>query len=107
MLQIALSEEMVCNDPEPRARFREFGESGLKLQLLGWIERPELRGRVIDKLSTLVSEFKLLSLALLIISCSFLNPNIDDLLDKFFVPKNNLIEHYLLQLNHLDFYRVL
>ena len=54
MLQIALSEEMVCNDPEPRARFREFGESGLKLQLLGWIERPELRGLVIDKLSTTI-----------------------------------------------------
>ena len=54
MLQIALSEEMVCNDPKPRARFREFGESGLKLQLLGWIERPELRGLVIDKLSTTI-----------------------------------------------------
>ena len=43
---------MICSDPEPRARFREFGESGLRLQLLGWIERPELRGLAIDRLST-------------------------------------------------------
>ena len=52
MYQIALANDMICSDPEPRARFREFGESGLKLQLLGWIERPELRGLAIDKLST-------------------------------------------------------
>jgi len=52
MLQLALSEKNICKDPEPRARFRLFGESGLRLQLLGWIEKPELRGFVIDKLST-------------------------------------------------------
>jgi len=52
MLQLALSEKDICDNPEPRARFRIFGESGLRLQLLGWIEKPELRGFVIDKLST-------------------------------------------------------
>jgi len=52
MYQIALSSDMICSAPEPRVRFREFGESGLRLQLLGWIERPELRGLAIDKLST-------------------------------------------------------
>ena len=42
----------VCKDPSPRVRFREFGASGLKFQLLAWIEKPELRGRVVDELST-------------------------------------------------------
>ena len=54
MLDIAISEQDICDDPKPRVRFREFGESGLKLQLLGWIEKPEQRGQVIDKLSTAI-----------------------------------------------------
>ena len=32
-------------------RFREFGESGLKFQLLFWIEKPEMRGLSIDGVS--------------------------------------------------------
>jgi len=52
MNKIAVSCENVCNDPYPRVRFREFGASGLKFQLLAWIEKPEDRGRVIDELST-------------------------------------------------------
>ena len=54
MYQIALDSENVCKDPEPVVRFRTFGESGLTLQLLAWIDKPELRGRVIDELSTLI-----------------------------------------------------
>ena len=49
---IAEKSDNVCNDPIPRVRFREFGESGLRFQLLAWIEKPEYRGRVIDELST-------------------------------------------------------
>ena len=52
ILKIGLNDKDICQDPAPRVRFREFGESGLRLQFLGWIEKPELRGRVIDKLST-------------------------------------------------------
>ena len=52
MYDIAVLSENVCQDPDPRVRFRTFGESGLQLQLLAWIEKPELRGRVIDELST-------------------------------------------------------
>jgi len=52
MNKIAISCESVCNDPPPRIRFREFGASGLKFQLLAWIEKPEYKGRVIDELST-------------------------------------------------------
>ena len=51
MYNIAVSSNSVCNDPEPRVRFRQFGESGLRLQLLAWIEKPELKGFVIDELS--------------------------------------------------------
>ena len=49
---IAEKSDNVCSEPLPRVRFREFGESGLRFQLLGWIEKPEFRGRVIDELST-------------------------------------------------------
>ena len=49
---IAEKSDSVCSNPTPRVRFREFGESGLRFQLLAWIEKPEFRGRVIDELST-------------------------------------------------------
>ena len=52
MNDIAISCSNVCTDPSPRVRFREFGDSGLKFQLLAWIEKPEKRGFVIDELST-------------------------------------------------------
>ena len=52
MNKIAVSCKNVCNEPSPRVRFREFGASGLKFQLLAWIEKPEKRGFVIDELST-------------------------------------------------------
>ncbi len=52
MHDIAISSSSVCDNPHPRIRFREFGASGLKFQLLVWIEKPEYRGRVIDELST-------------------------------------------------------
>lgn len=54
MHQIALDSKNVSQNPEPVVRFRTFGESGLTLQLLAWIDKPELRGRVIDELSVLI-----------------------------------------------------
>ncbi len=42
----------VTQQPLPRVRFREFGDSGLKFQLMAWIDEPVLRGRVLDKLNT-------------------------------------------------------
>lgn len=44
----------VCDRPEPRVRFREFGDSGLLFELLAWIDKPSHRGRVLDKLNTMV-----------------------------------------------------
>jgi len=52
LLAIAKSNRYVQDEPEPRVRFREFGESELSFQLLFWIEEPVLRGRVIDQLNS-------------------------------------------------------
>ncbi len=54
LMAVALNELMVCADPEPRVRFRTFGASGLDFELLCWVEEPELRGRVIDRLNCAV-----------------------------------------------------
>ncbi|MDH5354459.1 MAG: mechanosensitive ion channel family protein [Gammaproteobacteria bacterium] len=51
LMNIALNNEAVCDDPEPRVRFRQFGASSLDFELLGWIDQPVLRGRVIDALN--------------------------------------------------------
>ena len=52
LMSIALADEAVCEDPEPRVRFRQFGASSLDYELLVWIAQPILRGRVIDVLNT-------------------------------------------------------
>lgn len=51
LVNIALNEEAVCEDPEPRVRFRAFGASGLDFELLCWIDQPVLRGRLTDRLN--------------------------------------------------------
>jgi len=51
LVNIALNEEAVCEDPEPRVRFRAFGASGLDFELLCWIDQPVLRGRLTDALN--------------------------------------------------------
>lgn len=50
LLEIARSHRDVSENPEPRVRFRSFGDSGLNLELLCWIDEPVLRGRVLDAL---------------------------------------------------------
>jgi small-conductance mechanosensitive channel len=49
--EIAEAEPQICSDPVPRVRFRRFGASALDIELLGWVERPELRGRVTHHLN--------------------------------------------------------
>ena len=51
LMDIAQGEPQVCASPEPRVRFRVFGASSLDFDLLIWIEKPVLRGRVIDILN--------------------------------------------------------
>ena len=52
LISIALGNENVLKAPEPRVRFREFAESGIELQLLFWIYKPEIRGRTVDAVNT-------------------------------------------------------
>lgn len=54
LLESAVGLDHVCEDPPPRVRFREFGDSGLRFELLAWIDEPEFRGRAIDQLNTRV-----------------------------------------------------
>jgi small-conductance mechanosensitive channel len=48
---IARSHKEICKDPEPRVRFRRFGDSGLDFELLAWIEEPVLRGKLLDAMN--------------------------------------------------------
>lgn len=46
LAQVADEHAAVCESPEPRVRFRQFGESSLDFELLCWIEKPVDRGRI-------------------------------------------------------------
>ncbi len=50
LMEIAAGCELLSDQPEPRVRFRKLGDSALEFQLMGWIDRPILRGRTIDDL---------------------------------------------------------
>ena len=52
LVEIAKQDELICESPSPRVRFRVFGASSLDFELLGWIEDPELRGKAQDSLNT-------------------------------------------------------
>jgi len=54
LVGVAASESNVCKSPEPRVRFRNFGDSGLDFELCCWIDQPVLRGRVLDALNSKV-----------------------------------------------------
>ena len=54
LLEVARDEPEVVDDPEPRARFRHFGNSSLHFELLVWVSNPEFRGRAIDALNTAI-----------------------------------------------------
>jgi small-conductance mechanosensitive channel len=54
LIDVADKSEYLEQDPEPRVRFRQLGESSLDFQLMGWIKTPELRGRAIDELNSAV-----------------------------------------------------
>ena len=50
--QVAVGNQKVCKLPEPRVRFRGFGNSSLDVELLCWVDMPVLRGLVLDQLYT-------------------------------------------------------
>ncbi|RJQ16251.1 MAG: mechanosensitive ion channel family protein [Nitrospiraceae bacterium] len=49
--EIALSNENVLRGPEPRVRFRAFGESSLNFELLCWIKEPSLSGIAVHEIN--------------------------------------------------------
>ncbi len=51
LLEVGKGHPEVRQLPEPRVRFRTFGESSLDFELLCWIERPADRGRVIHEMN--------------------------------------------------------
>lgn len=51
LLEASTSNELVAPYPEPRVRFRTFGDSSLDYELLCWLEDPRDRGRAIHAIS--------------------------------------------------------
>ena len=45
LMEVADQQNLLCKHPAPRVRVRDFADSGINLELLGWIEEPELRGQ--------------------------------------------------------------
>ena len=54
LMDVAASQPEVCKAPAPRVRFRAFGDSSLDHELLCWVDKPILRGRVTHILNTAV-----------------------------------------------------
>ena len=54
LMEVAENEPGICDEPEARVRFRSFGGSSLDFELLGWVEEPMLRGRILDALNSAV-----------------------------------------------------
>lgn len=52
LVQIAEENPLAVSDPEPRVRFRSFGDSALDFELLCWAQRPHDRGRLIHQLNS-------------------------------------------------------
>ncbi|MBI5248775.1 MAG: mechanosensitive ion channel family protein [Desulfomonile tiedjei] len=56
LLKLAEQNELVVREPSPRIRFRRFGDSALELELLCWIDLPELKGPTIHQLNWAIYE---------------------------------------------------
>ncbi len=54
LVAVAQEEGRISKTPEPRVRFRSFGNSGLEFVLLVWISEPWMKGQILDALNTAV-----------------------------------------------------
>ncbi len=54
LLKVANENSLVLADPEPRVRFRGFGDGSLDYELLCWTANPKDKGRLIHQLGTAV-----------------------------------------------------
>ncbi len=50
LLNMVNKQDEIRKHPAPRVRFRGFGDSGINLQLMGWINEPQDRGRISHQL---------------------------------------------------------
>lgn len=50
LVEEAMANEKIADDPEPRVRFRAFEENGIRCQLMAWVDQPVTRGRTVDAL---------------------------------------------------------
>jgi small-conductance mechanosensitive channel len=48
--QIAADSELIVENPAPRVRLRGFGDNSIDMDFMGWIERPQDRGRTVHLL---------------------------------------------------------
>jgi MscS family membrane protein len=51
LLKAAHDNPLVSPKPEPRVRFRTFGDSSLDFELLCWAHRPHDKGKIIHELN--------------------------------------------------------
>ena len=51
LIDVATRNDLVATEPEPRVRFRAFGDSSLDFELLCWAKRPHDKGRLIHSLN--------------------------------------------------------
>ncbi len=54
LMSVARNNNDVCSLPAPRVRFRALGTSSLDFELLCWVDKPVMRGRVTDELLTAI-----------------------------------------------------
>jgi small-conductance mechanosensitive channel len=54
LMDAAKSVEYVVDDPAPRVRFSEMGDSALIFRVLCWVDEPVYRGRCLDGLNTAI-----------------------------------------------------
>lgn len=51
LLEVARANPLVLSEPEPRVRFRAFGDSSLNFELLCWTAYPKDKGRLVHELN--------------------------------------------------------
>ena len=56
LIKLARANRLVLQQPEPRVRFRNFGDASLEFELLCWIADPKDKGRLIHQLNSAGSQ---------------------------------------------------
>jgi len=54
LLEVGRANSLVLSEPEPRVRFRSFGDWSLEFDLLCWTAYPKDKGRLIDELNSAI-----------------------------------------------------